>query len=79
MRQQNEHKDCIVNVTLHRFTLAMPLAGYILCPSFLLNAVDGLFVRLNRLYPYTATEQDRVSLGEHGSLDSGFAFSLPWI
>ncbi|MFT6431869.1 MAG: hypothetical protein ACJAXR_000848 [Halopseudomonas sp.] len=41
MRQQNEHKDCIVNVTLHRFTLAMPLAGYILCPRFLLNAVDG--------------------------------------
>ncbi len=28
--------------------------------------------------PYTATAQDRVSSGEHGSLDSGFAFAPPW-
>ncbi len=28
--------------------------------------------------PYTATEQDRVSLGEHGSLDSGFRLAKPW-
>jgi len=28
--------------------------------------------------PYTATAQDRVSSGEHASLDSGFEFALPW-
>lgn len=28
--------------------------------------------------PHTATDQDRVSSGEHGALDAGFVFAAPW-